>query len=62
MPGDKPIIIYDDTDNDLAACLVAKKLINAGYPPDNIRVLWKGFRHWAELGYLYLLEDWEPAG
>jgi hypothetical protein len=62
IPKDKMIIIYDDTSNDLAACLMAKKLINAGYSPENIQVLWKGFGHWNELGYLYVIEEWMPAG
>jgi len=32
---------------------VAEKLLelNAGFDPNNIKVLWKGYYRWLELGY-----------
>jgi hypothetical protein len=30
---------------------VALRLVEKGYDIQNIRVLWKGYFHWQELGY-----------
>jgi hypothetical protein len=46
LPKDLPIYIYDGTADDEAACLVARMLLEEGFNPENVRVIWKGFAYW----------------
>jgi hypothetical protein len=59
----KPIIIYDDTGTDEAACLMAKLLLEYGYNSGQVMVLWKGLRDWyVRLGYPVLQGNWSYVG
>ena len=59
----KPIIIYDDTGTDEAACLMAKLLLEHGYSPGQVTVLWKGLKDWyVRLGYPVIQANWSYVG
>jgi hypothetical protein len=63
LPRDKLTIIYDDTGNDEAACLLAQRLLDAGWNIDNVVVLWKGFHYWAyDLCYPVMQGEWDYPG
>jgi hypothetical protein len=62
VPKDKPVILYDKTSDDGAACAMAKLLVDQGFDPGQITVLWKGFNYWYhDLQYPVLSGDWRPA-
>jgi rhodanese-related sulfurtransferase len=44
-------VFYCDCPHDDSSALAAYELISAGYQPTNIKVLWKGYFRWEELGY-----------
>jgi rhodanese-related sulfurtransferase len=48
LPRDKMLIFYDETPNDMAACLAARTLLdkNHGYDRANVFVLFGGFYHY----------------
>jgi rhodanese-related sulfurtransferase len=51
LPKDKLIIVYCDCAFDSKSADLAQKLIDKGYNIANIRVLWKGYFKWLQLGY-----------
>ena len=53
LPKDCLIIFYCDCSRDNDSANMANRLIslNAGYEEKNIKVLWKGYWRWLELGY-----------
>jgi hypothetical protein len=63
---DLPLIFYDDTSNDQAACIVVKlfqelnKVNNWGFDPSNMYVLYGGFYHYTlDLGHPWVFGDAE---
>jgi len=53
LPKDKLIIFYGNSADDADAANLAQQLINlnAGYDPENIKVLWQGHPRWKKLRY-----------
>jgi hypothetical protein len=46
LPKGMPIYVYDGTADDEAASIVAKMLIEAGFPAKDVKIIWKGFAYW----------------
>lgn len=53
LPRDKLIVFYCDCPDDDTSASLADKLIklDASYATANIKILWKGYWRWLELGY-----------
>jgi rhodanese-related sulfurtransferase len=51
LPDGKLKIFYCDCSLDQTSAGMAKRLIDKGYKIENIKVLWKGYFRWQELGY-----------
>lgn len=63
LPKNLPIYIYDGTADDEAACIVAQMLLDAGFNPDNVKVIWKGFSYWYyDLQYPVVQGDYNFEG
>jgi hypothetical protein len=63
LPKDLPIYIYDGTADDEAACIVARMILEAGFNPDNVKVIWKGFAYWYyDLRYPIVQGDYNFEG
>lgn len=51
LPDNKMKVFYCDCADDKESAGLASKLIEVGYKAENIRVIWKGYFRWLELGY-----------
>jgi rhodanese-related sulfurtransferase len=51
LPDNTLKVFYCDCPDDGESANMAQILIEKGYNVDNIKVLWKGFFRWIELGY-----------
>jgi hypothetical protein len=63
LPKNLPVYVYDGTADDEAACIVAKMLLEAGFPPENVKVIWKGVAYWTyDLQYPLVQGDYNFEG
>jgi len=63
LPKGMPIYVYDGTADDEAACIVAKMILEAGFPAEDVKVIWKGFSYWYyDLGYAIVQGDYNFEG
>ena len=63
LPKNLPVYIYDGTADDEAACIVANMLLEAGFPRENVKVIWKGVAYWYyDLGYPIVQGDYNFEG
>jgi hypothetical protein len=63
LPKGLPIYVYDGTADDEAACLVAKMIVDAGFPAKDVKVIWKGFAYWTyDLQYPLVQGDYNFEG
>ena len=63
LPKGLPIYIYDGTADDEAACIVAEKVIAAGFDPQSVWVIYGGFGHWYyDLQYPIYQGDYNFSG
>ena len=53
LPKDRPIIFYADSEDDFDSAASASRLLkmDAGFKPENVMVLWKGYFWWKRLQY-----------
>jgi rhodanese-related sulfurtransferase len=51
LPPERLKIFYCDCPHDETSSQAAFELLSSHYPASNIKVLWKGYFHWQELGY-----------
>ena len=56
LPNDKMKVLYCDCARDEESAAMARRLVDRGYDISNIRVLWKGYFRWLELGYPIVTE------
>jgi rhodanese-related sulfurtransferase len=56
LPNDTMKVLYCDCARDEESAAMARRLVDSGFDIRNIRVLWKGYFRWLELGYPVVTE------